>query len=189
VENILPAPDKPLPQPAPDRQVAAVSPPAATDSAETDNDANSQVAEDAAVGQPVRLVPEPPQPKPIQARPVNSIARLPVAKPLPKPKPVALHEEAKPRPAETRVKETGGSGYRLQLASLRSDGDARAVEGRLRRSYGDLLGAVGFSVVQVNLGERGTYYRVMAGPMGQGTASQLCDSLRQRGAACILAKP
>ncbi|HEY5210610.1 MAG TPA: SPOR domain-containing protein [Stellaceae bacterium] len=197
IENILPAPDQPLPQPAPDRQLAAATPPASSGGAAAPGDEaapSDHVADAAGVGQPVRLVPDVPPRKPVPTKSAQTTPRrakvppLAAVKPLPKPKPAAARIEAKPRPAATRAPEMGGS-YRLQLASLRSDGDARAVEARLRRSYGDLLGAVGFSVVAVNLGERGTYYRVMAGPMGQGSAAHLCDALRGRGAACILAKP
>jgi cell division septation protein DedD len=179
IENILPGPEKALPQPIPEQR-ASTAPPKAI-----------PVADDATVGPPLKLVPDisPPTAKPAAA--VAPAPPPPAVKPLPKPKPAAVHVEPKPqpRPAPARPTESGPSGYRLQLASLRSAADARATEARLKGNFGDLLGSMGFSVVAVNLGDRGTYYRVMAGPMSQGAASQLCETLRQRGAACILAKP
>jgi cell division septation protein DedD len=206
VENLLPSPEKPLPQPAPDRQGVAAAPVAATngvspaneESSPTDTDSQqTQMADNATVGAPVKLVPDAPAPiakqKPVAAKAAPA-PRPPAVKPAPKPKlkPAAvIREDATPpaRLVEAKARETGAKGYRLQLASLRSASDAQAMEARLRRSYGELLGSVGFSVVPVNLGDRGTYYRVMAGPMVQGAASRLCDTLRQRGAACLLAKP
>jgi cell division septation protein DedD len=185
VENILPGPEKPLPQPSPQPTTVAASPPAASDATPADAGAApakpTQVADDVPVGPPMKLVTDP-----AAAMPSPVAAAAPVAKPQPKAKPVAVRDAPKP-PAKSMAVEPGG--YRLQLASLRSAADAREVEAKLRRTYGDVLGSASFSVVSVNLGDRGTYYRVMAGPMSQGSAAQLCDALRQRGAACILARP
>lgn len=187
VENILPGPEKPLPQPVPQPKTVAAVPAVATDAAPAAASADAgatsakatQVADETTAGQPVQLVPvlAPPAEKP-------AAVVAPVAKP--QPKPVAIHEIPKPQPKSMPV-EPGG--YRLQLASLRSAADARTVEARLKRTYGDVLGSIAFSVVPVNLGDRGTYYRLIAGPMSQGSASRVCDTLRQRGAACILARP
>jgi cell division septation protein DedD len=183
VENILPGPEKALPQPAPEPRMIAAAPAAPSDAAPKP----IQVADNSTVGPPLKLVPDiaPPPVKPAATMPA------PAARPLPKVKPAAAREEPKPRAraADTKPVPVGPGGYRLQLASLRSAADAREVGARLKRTYGDVLGSVGFSVVSVNLGDRGTYYRVMAGPMSQGSASQICETLRQRGAACILAKP
>lgn len=74
------------------------------------------------------------------------------------------------------------------MASLRSAADAHASAAKLRGRFGDVLGGVGFDVVTVNLPGRGTYYRVMTGPMSQGSAAHICDTLRERGAACLLAR-
>ncbi len=191
VENILPAPEKPLPQPVAQTQTMAAPPtpapaaasdaPSVTTSAPPPNAV--QAAQATTAAPPIKPVADR-LPPPSSASPAASVAPKPgAALPL-KPKPVAAREEPKPKPPAIAP-----GGYRLQLASLRSAADARTTEERLRRTYGDVLGGVNLSVVPVNLGDRGTYYRVMAGPMSQGSAAQLCDSLRQRGAACLLAKP
>lgn len=190
VENILPAPETPLPQPGAVTQAAAAplppapAPTAAPIAATDAPPAQPVQAAQADTVAPMKQVVEAPRSAPPSSNPAVTVVQTPAAAPPPKPRPVVAREEAKPKPMAVAPGD-----YRLQLASLRSAADARATEERLRRLYGDMLGAVNFSVVSVNLGERGTYYRVMAGPMSQGSASQLCDSLRQRGAACLLARP
>lgn len=182
VENILPGPDKPLPHPAPEQRAAATPatpsdtapPPASPTSAQP-----AQTADAVPVGPPLKLVPDMSS---SAAKPAAAVMPAPAAKPEPKPAAVPKRPEAKPMAVSP-------GGYRLQLASLKSAADAHKVGDKLKHNYGDVLGAVNFSVVQVNLGERGAYFRVMAGPMSQSSASQICDALKQRGAACILAKP
>jgi cell division septation protein DedD len=184
VENILPAPEKPLPQPVPEQRAATgtVAPTAATAGAATP----VKVA-DQAVAPSQKLVPD-------QVMPATNPATNAVAAVVPGVARAGSAEPSLKRPTdrdETKRKPmtpTAG-GYRLQLASLRSTGDAREVEAKLKRSYGDVLGSVSFSIVAVNLVDRGLYYRVMAGPMSQNSASQICNALRQRGAACIIARP
>lgn len=190
IESILPAPEKPLPQPEVE-QHAMVAPQPPTDAAPQAASPPPPKADQMADATPpalppVKVAPEPAPSAPHAAPPSTMVTRQAevVAPSKPKPKPIVAREEAKSKPMAVAP-----GGYRLQLASLHSAADARMTEERLRRNYGDVLGAVNFTVVPVNLGDRGTYYRVMTGPMSQGSASQICDSLRQRGAACILAKP
>lgn len=180
VENILPGPEQPLPQPVPaQRAAAAAAVPAGANAVAT---AAANVADQTAAAQQ--------KPVPAPAMPVTN----PITAALPNPASAAGPQPGTKRPTdrdETKRKPMtpGAGGYRLQLASLRSTGDAREVEAKLKRSYGDVLGSVNFSIVPVNLGDRGFYYRVMAGPMSPNAASQICDALRQRGAACIVARP
>jgi len=182
IENILPEPEKPLPQPVPERHAATG---AAAPLANAVATAPPGIAGPPAAARPS---PDPAPALPLTRKPVTS----PITAALPSPAPAARAQHGSRRPAdrvETKRKPANPGGYRLQLASLRSSRDAAAVEARLKRSYGDVLGLVGFSIVPVNFGDRGFYYRVMAGPMSQNSAAQLCDTLRRRGAACLVARP
>jgi hypothetical protein len=198
VENILPAPETPLPQPAPDpKPVAAAPPTPSVTPAPPPATAPDKPVQTAVANPPDKPVSGAPAPAAATSSPAPSatsagdeaLPPAPAAKPLPKARPAAFRQEAKP-PAKNAAKafETGADGYRIQLASFHSQVDARAAEAKLRRSYGPVLGGVGVTVVSVDLGSRGTFYRLMAGPMKQGAASHLCDALRQRGAACLLAR-
>jgi hypothetical protein len=176
VENILPAPEKPLPQPVAEQHPAAPS--AANAVAAT-----PAKVEDQGVAAPQKPVPAqaPPAINPVTAAVASAASAGGLLSTLKRP---SDRDEAKRKP----MTQTAG-GYRLQLASLRSTADARGVEAKLKRSYSEVLGSLSFSIVSVNLGDRGLYYRVMAGPMSQGSALQICDALRERGAACIIARP
>jgi len=84
-----------------------------------------------------------------------------------------------------------GKGYFLQLGALRSVEAAQASWTRLKSAQPDILGALPANAVKIDLGpERGVYYRVMAGPIADETsATQSCNTLKQRHVACILVKP
>jgi hypothetical protein len=198
IENILPAPEKPMappppPAPAPKAAAPATMPsttaatavptaPAATSNAPT---ARSVAAKTGAQARRPVAQSEQPAPK-VAVAPMAWAIAPPSAKPQPpKMRPVALREEPKPEPRPAPV---AAGNYRVQLASLRSAADAHGSAAKLRSRFGDVLGAVGFDVVTVDLPGRGTYYRVMTGPMSQGAAARICDTLRERGAACLLAR-
>jgi cell division septation protein DedD len=193
VENILPAPETPLPQPKPDPKPVAAAPPAppaaAAPAKAVQTAAIAANAAAAAPAQPAAAMVAAATPS---ATPAAAETRppAPAAKPPLRLKAAAFHEEAKPPREKDAAKsfETGADGYRVQLASLHSSTDAHMAEAKLRRSYGAVLSGIGVSIVPVDLGGRGTYYRIMAGPMKQGAASHLCAALRQRGAACLLAR-
>ncbi len=81
------------------------------------------------------------------------------------------------------------SGYRIQLASVRSEEQAQATWARMQKSYGDVLASLTMRAVKVDLGERGVYYRVQAGPLDADTAQSACTKLKGRSVDCIVVKP
>jgi SPOR domain len=86
--------------------------------------------------------------------------------------------------------ETGRSGgLRLQLGASRSESEARGAWERLKRSNADLLGNLTGAAVRADLGEKGIYYRIETGPIGDpATAARVCGELRQRHLACMLVR-
>lgn len=85
---------------------------------------------------------------------------------------------------------TAASGsYRVQLGAVRSQDAAQKEWGRLQTANKDLLGRLGLNVSQANLGERGTFYRIQAGPVGdQQAATELCTKLKARNVSCIIVR-
>ncbi len=81
------------------------------------------------------------------------------------------------------------SGHRIQIASVRTEEQARATWARLQQSHGDVLGGLTMRAVRADLGERGTFYRVQAGPLDDAAASSACSKLRSRSVDCIVIKP
>lgn len=81
--------------------------------------------------------------------------------------------------------------YRVQLASLRSDGAVKRAWVRIQRDFPDLLGELALSVERQDLGaDRGIFYRLQAGPLeSMAAANELCGALKTRKRDCIVVKP
>jgi cell division septation protein DedD len=181
VEQLLPPPETPLPRPAPAEppgaeptpppQAAAAPPPAAAPPAEQPKAPTTPAA-------------AAPAPSPPSAAAAPSAAAPPAA-PEPKPEQKMARAAAPPPPAPI-----AGKGYRLQLGSVRSAEAAKKEWDHLRSEQSDLLGAMGFTAERADLGARGIYYRIQAGPIADAaTAEHDCNELKKRGVGCILVKP
>ncbi|MDR3079012.1 MAG: SPOR domain-containing protein [Rickettsiales bacterium] len=74
-----------------------------------------------------------------------------------------------------------GNGHRVQLIALRSSQQAAIYVHRIRKLYGDLLKNLDVFVSELNLGERGIFYRVQIGKFGtREAASGFCENLLRR---------
>jgi cell division septation protein DedD len=125
----------------------------------------------------------PPQAAATQAAPTPLAGPLPAPGPAPTAKPMMTPAQvaalAKPASPATATK--------IQLASLRTPEEARDEWARLKHGNPDLLGKLTAVAVRADLGERGVYYRVEAGPVGDKAAAQrLCKALKERGLECGL---
>lgn len=187
VERLLPPPEAPMPKPA----ATPVPPP------------------------PVAAIPAPPDVKP----PANAVAVTPppqiAVAPAPKPAEIKPAEPPKiaaaPKPADTKpveppktaaaVKPTtdpkqlaaispAAAGFRIQIASLRTTEDATKSWEKLKTANPDLLGKLAGNVVKADLGAKGTFYRVIAGPLAdRDAADTLCNKLKQRNVGCLIVRP
>jgi cell division septation protein DedD len=81
-----------------------------------------------------------------------------------------------------------GGDYLIQLGALRSAPDAEKEWGRIQRANADLLGTLKSDVVRVELGEKGVFWRLRAGPLSEQAARQLCGELKTRSQGCIIAR-
>ena len=80
--------------------------------------------------------------------------------------------------------------FRLQLGALKTEEAAKGEWLKLQRQNSDVLGKLSLSVSRVELGAKGTYYRIQAGPIAdEAKAAQDCAALKSRKIACILVKP
>ncbi len=177
VERLLPAPERPLPPPRP-------------------GDQPRELASDA----------PPPPPPPVTPRVITESPPPPpsedtaVAAATPEPKPVP--EAAKPPSAEPPsatpasatpvvpvVKAAADGDFLVQLASVRAEEGAHREWARLSKRHGDLLGTLALSVERADLGARGVYYRVRAGPLAdRAAATCLCDALKARKLGCLVVR-
>ena len=165
-------------------------------------DQNVSIYSEKPGGPPVeKLLPAPEQPMPRPAPPPPPPLAPILAPSLP---PAAVQERATPAPAAARpsakamarariaaaAEHAGRSGpIRIRLGSVRSAEAARNEWVRLKRSNPDLLGKLNAVAIRTDLGDKGTYYRVEAGPFADAAAAErLCGELKRRKLGCILAR-
>ena len=83
-----------------------------------------------------------------------------------------------------------GRNYRVQIQSLKSQSQAeKAWEGWVKK-HPDLFGKLSLTVQRAVIKDRGTYYRVQAGPFADHKkADEVCRALKKRGQDCLVVRP
>jgi len=163
-ERLLPGPEAPMPRPQPPPAPVAAIP---------------SVPEIVVPPDAVVVTPAPPPAvlPPPAAAPATPVPATPPATIAARPAPATPPASAAAAPA--------GPGPRIQLASVRDMADAQREWARVTRQYSDLLGGLSPQFVPADLGDRGVFIRVQAGPFASPEAARAaCDALRARGAGC-----
>jgi cell division protein FtsN len=137
-----------------------------------------------------------PVPKPVAAPPAPpSVTPKPAPAPVtPKPAPVQQAVVAPPKPAPVpAVTEApaaappAGAGL-LQIGAYKSEAEANAAWKSYRAKHSSLLSGMSSDVKQVDLGAKGTWYRLRIVAGSKDDASSLCTKLKADGGDCLLAK-
>ena len=191
--TLAPAPEQPA---APPPRIVETDTPAAQ-AVETNQLPPPPVIRDdspvTAVRPPVAVAPAPvavPPPPPIPAT-SEETAAVATPQPLTPPAP----QTAAPAPAATQptspTPAPAASGtFRVQLAAYRTPTAAASGWETLKTRHEDLLGSLESTVVQVDLGERGVFHRLQAGPYtSRAAAENACTTLRTRDQACLVVAP
>jgi len=121
---------------------------------------------------------------PVAPVPVQPVKPVAVAPAVPAPTSVPAAQPA----AMPAAKVPAGGDWLIQLGALRSAPDADKEWGRIQRANHELLGALKPDIVRVELGEKGTFWRLRAGPLSEQAAKQLCNDLKSRNQGCIIAR-
>jgi hypothetical protein len=96
---------------------------------------------------------------------------------------------AAPGPA-ARSSNVSLNDFRIQLASVRDESAASAEWKRLSSKNKDLLGNLQMFVQRTDLGDKGVFYRLQAGPLTDASAAEkLCGDLKQRNVGCLIVRP
>ena len=120
----------------------------------------------------------------------------PAATPAPttdKPKTMAAATPA-PAPATPAAKpaasaaSTGGGGWQIQLAAMKSEAEAQVAWKKAVAANKDLLGSLTQDIVKADLGAKGIFYRLRAGPLDEAGAKNLCAELAKHNQGCIVAR-
>ncbi len=177
-ERLLPPPEIPLPPPGAETLEKTVSAPAvAPPPAPAPEPAARPTTEEVLAAKP----PSPPPPV-LEAEVKKLTATV-------KPKPSA----AKPETLMTRTAKPPKSPaavYRVQLAAVRTPARAREEWARLQKKHSTLLGQLGMSLTRADLGKKGVFYRLRAGPLAtESAARDLCGKLAKRKVGCMIIRP
>ena len=77
--------------------------------------------------------------------------------------------------------------YVVQVASQKSEADARTSWQQLQAKYSNVFGNYQANIKRVDLGDRGTFYRAMLGPFSnRDQAYEMCQNLKAAGGECIV---
>lgn len=87
--------------------------------------------------------------------------------------------------AKPDAKPATGSGL-LQIGAYKSESEATAAWQTYKAKHGALLAGLGPNIQKVDLGDKGTWYRLRIGGVGgKDAAAALCDKLKAAGGVCI----
>jgi cell division septation protein DedD len=177
VERLLPTPEAPKPPPPVEQRAPEPVKPAQVTAAPPPQPATPS-GKPAAVSAPV------PAPAPTQAAAPEP--KAPVTETI-RPQQMA---QAKPVPAPAPAKTASlpAGDYLIQLGALRSAPDAEREWTRIQKLHGDLLAGLKSDVMRVDLGAKGVFWRLRAGPLSEAAAKQVCADLKTRNQGCILAR-
>ena len=105
------------------------------------------------------------------------------------PKPVTVPVQQPAAPRQAVVTASRKSEWVVQVASTRSESDARAVWVTLKNKFPGLVSGTYADVKRADLGDKGIYYRTrVAGLADKSAAQSLCNSFKAAGQACFVAK-
>lgn len=106
------------------------------------------------------------------------------------PKKASSAPVAGPRVAFKAPPAPAGGPFRVQLGAVKTEARAAKEAARLSRVHDSVLGDAEIALVRADLGRRGIFYRLQAGPLGdRAAAAALCRELSARDQACIVVKP
>jgi hypothetical protein len=101
---------------------------------------------------------------------------------------VAAATGTAPKPAPAASGASGG-GFQVQLAAVSTQEAAQAEWKRVSARHKELAGLTP-AIVKADLGDKGTYYRLRAGPLADKAAADgLCSTLAADKIGCIVIKP
>lgn len=210
VEDILPPPERPLPErPQVERAapVEAPSPapaPAPAEVAKAEPDPAPAPAPLASVEVAPRPAPQAapvPQPAPPPAVAKETPKEIPApapqkapekvaAAPVPAAEPPAAAKTVQPQPAAITPAAGSVRGYRIQLAAVGEKAAAESEWRRLSRANADVLGKLTPTVATVDLPGKGIVHRLSAGPFpDRSAAAEACEALKKRKVGCFVVTP
>ena len=146
---------------------------------------------------PTPAAPKPPDTEVAAKTPTPLQAATPASVTPGGPTPAPAVTETKPAATETGpsiaslIENMSGptGGWRVQIASVKSEDVAKSTWARLQSAHGDVLANLRMQAARVDLGDKGVWYRVQAGPLDEKQAQSVCSTLKGRRADCVTVPP
>lgn len=194
VERLLPPPEEPrLPAPEPEPSQTAER----TDAPDTSADEPAQPAaeqptatEGANEQAPAEEIEVSEAPLPGEAEPEAAPAEE-AADPEPQPAPEEPQQNAAAEPAEPETQEAPAAAaegaFMVQLASASNQEAVEREWTRMQERHPEQLGGLSLNVERADLGDRGVFYRLQAGPLSSRDAAEsLCAELKAQQQDCLV---
>jgi SPOR domain len=100
---------------------------------------------------------------------------------------IAANAEKNGAPQQSPAIRSPSGGYLVQVASQRSEVEAKALYRALQDKFPAVLGSRSALIKRADLGDKGVYYRAVVGPFGTpDEALQFCSSLMSAGGQCVI---
>lgn len=146
----------------------------------------------------VDTAPEAPTPEAVaEAKPEPKAETRAEPKPEPKSEPARVAQPAPPASASEQTQKSSASeqapapasGYLIQIAAVREPERAETEWSRLQRQHGETLRGLKLYVVRADLGDKGVFWRLRAGPFSdEAAAKNRCAELAKRKVGCMVVK-
>jgi hypothetical protein len=167
-------------------QRASIEPPAQPQEESATEPAPSPAPAAAAPAAPV-AAPAPADPAPLpEVRPAGATTAAPASAPEPPGRSTEIALATPTQPATPRVPIAADGDFRIQLAAVRGEADARRAWDMFMADLGPVLANVEPIFERADTAN-GVFYRVQVGPFAsQEAAEGLCEQLKQRNASCFV---
>lgn len=94
-----------------------------------------------------------------------------------------------PSGAPSAMPASSTGNFVLQIGSFKSEAEANASWERFKAKHAALVGSYGPNIQSVDLGAKGTWYRLRMGAFpDKDTAANVCIKLRADGGSCLLGR-
>lgn len=89
------------------------------------------------------------------------------------------------QPTNTPPPQQNGS-YYVQLASIQDKSKTAKAWSDLQDKYGSLLNSVNYRTQEINIADKGIFYRIQGGPLTKEQAEKLCNDLKNNNGSCFV---
>ncbi len=185
VEPAKPAPEPEAAKPEPAKEVAKAAPAKPVEPAKPEQDDLAALVAAATGGREAATGPIATKPAAPAAAEPPTEQQVAAAPPIAEPPPPALASVAPVVPPAAMA-----GAFQIQLASARSEQGAMGEWNRIIAKNKEALGGLTPNVARVDLGEKGVFFRLRAGPVAdKAAADSLCATLGAQNVGCIVVRP